>query len=153
MRESQNIEIQNFLPHRPPMLMIDNLILITAENSKTKFRVKDDCVFVESKKLQEVGLIENAAQTCSTIAGQTFFDKDDTEGKSNKLVGFISAIKTVAIYDLPSVNEEIETKADLIAKFDAESYSICTMNCTTSNKNKKIADFTMNLFIQEIEKN
>lgn len=140
------------MPHRLPMLMIDELVLINTESARTKFRIKDDCIFVKSRKLQEVGLIENAAQTCSTIVGQSFFDKDDIDGKSNKVVGFISAIKNVAIYDLPSVNEEVETEANLIAKFDTDSYSICTMSCTTSSENKKIADFTMNLFIQEIEK-
>lgn len=135
------------------MLMVDELVSISNEKVSTKYKVKPNCIFLQDAKMQEAGLIENAAQTCSVIVGQSFFDKDDTEGKSNKLVGFISAIKSVEIYDLPLTNDEIITESNLIAKFDTDSYTICTMNATTSNKNKKIADFTMNLFIQEVDEN
>lgn len=149
MTTKQNIDIKNFLPHRLSMLMVDELVFIDNENVSTKFFIKSNCVFVHNEKMQEAGLIENAAQTCSAIVGQNFFDKDDTEGKSNKLVGFISAIKNVSIHDLPSVNDEIITESNLVAKFDTDSYTICTMNCETKVNNEKIADFVMNLIIQE----
>lgn len=132
------------------MLMVDELVAVNNENVITKFTIKPNCIFLQDGKMQETGLIENAAQTCSAIVGQSFFDEDDAEGKSNKLIGFISAIKTVSIYDLPSVHDKIITTSNLIAKFVADSYTICTMSCEISNKNKKIADFTMNLFIQEV---
>ncbi len=132
------------------MLMVDEVVSIDDENVTTKFEIKSDCIFVENGKMQEVGLIENSAQTCSAIVGKSYFDEDDTQGHSNKLVGFISAIKSVNIYDLPAVGDEITTHSDLISKFDAENYTICTMNCETQNKGEKIAEFVMNLFIQEV---
>lgn len=133
------------------MLMVDELTTINAETANTSFLIKKDCIFVKNNKLSEAGLIENAAQTCSAISGQFFFDNDDLDGKSNKIVGFISAIKKTEIKTLPSVNDEIITKSILITRFEADDYSICTMDCKTYNKEVNIANFTMNLFIQEVK--
>ncbi len=130
--------------------MVDKLVSIDEENVTTKFLIKPNCIFVGNGKMQESGLIENAAQTCSSIVGKGYFDEDDTQGNSNKLVGFISTIKSASIYDLPSVSDEIITSSKLISKFAAENYTICTMSCETQNNNVKIADFVMNLFIQEV---
>ncbi len=132
------------------MLMVDKLVSIDDENVTTKFLIKPNCIFVGNGRMQESGLIENAAQTCSTIVGKNYFDKEDTEGNSNKLVGFISAIKSASICDLPSVNDEIVTSSKLISKFASENYTICTMSCEVQNNGEKIADFVMNLFIREV---
>lgn len=133
------------------MLMVDDLINIDNQTVETSFKIKKEYVFTNSltNKFCEVGLIENAAQTCSIIVGQNFFDKDDTEGKSKQVIGFISGIKSLEIHSLPSVNDIIITKSNLISKFDAGSYIICTMQCKTEVDNTTIANFTMNLFIQE----
>lgn len=131
------------------MLMVDELIYIDDEKVETLFCIKPDCVFVNNNIFVEAGLIENAAQTCSAIVGKGYFDDDDLEGKNNKLIGFISAIKTTNIYKLPSANDKIVTKSNLISKFDAGSYTICTMDCEISIASTIIADFVMNLFIQE----
>lgn len=132
------------------MLMVDDLITISNNNVEACLTIKQNCIFVSNNKFSETGLIENAAQVCSAIVGQNFFDKDDTQGKSRNLIGFISAIKSAYIYDLPSVNDKIYTKSNLISKFESDNYSICTMSCIISNKNIDIAKFTMNLFIQEV---
>ncbi len=132
------------------MLMVDEMLYIDCEKVITSFFIKPDCIFVENGKMQEVGLIENSAQTCSAIVGKSYFDEDDTQGHSNKLVGFISVIKSINIYNLPSVGDEIITHSNLISKFDADNYTICTMSCEIQNKGEKIAEFVMNLFIQEV---
>lgn len=147
---NNKINIQNFLPHREPMLMVDELITITNESAVTKFTINKNSIFVSGSRLSESGIIENAAQTCSCIVGKGFFDKDDTEGDSNNLIGFISAIKTAEIHRLPSVDELVTSKAELVNKFDAQDYIICTMNCKVNgNNNMLLAEFIMNLFIRE----
>lgn len=146
------VNIKNFLPHRSPMLMVDDLISIDNETVETTFKIRKDCVFTNNNTgfFCEAGLIENAAQTCSAIVGQNFFDKDDTEGINKQVLGFISGIKTLKINSLPSINDIIATKSNLISKFDAGSYIICTMDCKTYIHDNIIANFTMNLFIQEV---
>ena len=106
------ININNFLPHRAPMLMVDVLEEITATSVVSSFQITKDNVFVENNYFSEVGLIENAAQTCSSIVGQTFFLTNDNEIKENvKLVGFISGIKKANVFMLPLVNQTIKTSA------------------------------------------
>ena len=144
------IEIQKFLPHRNPMLMVTNLFYIDETSAKSEFVIKEKCVFVKDMILSETGLIENAAQVCSAIVGQGYFEDDDLEGVSNKLVGYISAIKKVEIFSLPKVGDSIITKASLISRLDTGSVTICSMNCSTYNNDQLIVDCTMNFLIHEV---
>jgi len=148
-----HIDIKNFLPHRAPMLMVDNLLSINDESVETNFLINSDCIFVNENVLSESGLIENAAQTCSAIVGKSFFDEEDTEGENNEVVGFISGIKSFNIIKLPSLKEIIITTANLISRFDAQGYSICAIKCTIKNENSVLAECEMNLFIQEVKLN
>ncbi|HBK71975.1 MAG TPA: ABC transporter permease [Flavobacteriaceae bacterium] len=132
------------------MLMVDGMYNVLAESVETSFEIKSDCIFVSDGKLTETGLIENAAQTCSAIVGKSFFDEDDTEGVSNELIGFISAIKSVQIYELPSLNQTIITKANLVSRFDSDSYSICAIKCVIKSGAVLLAESEMNLLIQEV---
>lgn len=132
------------------MLMVDGMYNVLAESVETSFEIKSDCIFVSDGKLTETGLIENAAQTCSAIVGKSFFDEDDTEGVSNELIGFISAIKSVQIYELPSLNQTIITKANLVSRFDSDSYSICAIKCVIKSGAVLLAESEMNLLIKEV---
>lgn len=146
-----HIQIQNFLPHRKPMLMVDIILTLTKEDVKTTFKITNDNVFVENGFFLEAGLIENAAQTCSSIVGQTFFLDESGNIKENvKLVGFISGIKKVTINALPKVGDTITTTASLLSKFDSEHYSICNMSCKTSCEGNEIVEAEINLMIQQV---
>ena len=146
------IHINDFLPHREPMLMVDVLEEITATSVISIFNIKEDNVFVYQNYFSEVGLIENAAQTCSSIVGQTFFLTADNEVKENvKLVGFISGIKKATISMLPMVNQTIKTFATLVSRFDSDQYSICTMKCETFQEENLLLEAEINLFIQEVK--
>ena len=145
-----NIEIQNYLPHRKPMLMVDWILEINNEEVKTVFEIKPDNVFVENNFFAEVGLIENAAQTCSSIVGQSFFLEGDYEERSDvEVIGFISGIKRVTVFELPQVGSSIYTNAVLSSRFDTDDYIVCTMTCTTFCEEKKLFEAEINLFIQE----
>ena len=146
------ININNFLPHREPMLMVDVLEEITSNSVISIFKIKEDNVFVAKNYFSEVGLIENAAQTCSSIVGQTFFLSADNEVKENvKLVGFISGIKKATVSTLPKVNQTIKTSAILVSRFDSDEYSICTMKCQSFHDENILLEAVINLFIQELK--
>ena len=146
----RNLDITKFLPHRAPFLMVDHLLSIDDEHVSTSFKINPDCVFVNDNVFNEVGLIENAAQTCSSIVGKSYFEDDDLEGDGTKLIGFISAIKKVSIYNCPKIGETIISNANLKSRFDSDHYSICTLECTISSSNKELLSCELNLFIQEI---
>lgn len=146
------LDIAKFLPHRKPFLMVDHVLSIDDDHVATSFKINADCIFVKDNCFNEIGLVENAAQTCSSIVGKSYFDDDDLEGEGNKLIGFISAIKKVTIKSCPKVGETIISKAQLISRFDTSEYSICTISCTISCNNKELLSCEMNLFIQEVPK-
>ena len=146
------ININDFLPHRAPMLMVDFLIEISATSVTSVFEIKVDNVFAENNYFSEVGLIENSAQTCSSIVGQTFFFTADNEVRDDvKLVGFISGIKKASVFMLPKVNDTIKTFATLVSRFDSDDYSICTMKCETFQEENLLLEAEINLFIQEVK--
>lgn len=145
-----NIDISNFLPHRKPMLMVTCVTEIDEDSVSTQFHISKDCIFLKDGNLSETGLIENAAQAASAVVGQSYFEKDDLEGNGNKLVGYISAIKKVEIFELPKVDDIITTKARLISRFDTGSVTMCSIQAESFLDQKLIVSSTMNFLIHEV---
>lgn len=145
-----NIDISNFLPHREPMLMVSSVLEIDDDSLATQFHILEDCIFLKDGKLSETGLIENAAQAASGVVGQTFFEKEDLAGTGNKLVGYISAIRKIEIFQLPSLGETIVTKAKLLSRFDTDEMTMCSLEAETFLGGKLIVSSTMNFLIHEV---
>ncbi|AIG31003.1 ABC transporter permease [Flavobacterium psychrophilum] len=144
------INIKNYLPHRKPMLMVDMILIMDDEKVETIFEIKGDNIFIQKNTFIEAGLIENAAQTCSSIVAKDYFVDENNEDKSGvDVVGFISAIKTLKIHKLPEVGSTIKTISTLVSKFVTDDYSLCTMSCKTFNNEELLLEGEINLFIQE----
>ena len=94
MESLQNtIAIQDYLPHRKPMLMVDLILELNDHEVKTVFELKADNLFVENGFFAESGLIENAAQTCSSIVGQTFFlDENQNVKQDVQVIGSVNIL-------------------------------------------------------------
>lgn len=146
----ENIDISKFLPHRKPMLMVTFVLEIDENSVSTEFKISEDCIFLKNDQLSETGLIENAAQAASAVVGQSYFEKNDLEGKGNKLVGYISAIKKVQIFGIPKVGKTLITKAKLISRFDTGAVTICSLETETFLAEKLIVSSTMNFLIHEV---
>lgn len=132
------------------MLMVDLILNIDANFVETTFLIKEDNIFVQNNFFIEAGLIENTAQTCSSIVGKKyFFDEDGTENENVNVIGFISALKNVKIHSLPKVGDTIITKADLVSKFAGDDYTLCTMSCQSSVEDQLLLECEINLFIQK----
>ena len=151
MVDVRKLDISKFLPHRPPFLMVDKVLSIGEEHVLTSFEIKPDNLFVENNLFNEVGLVECAAQTCSSIVGKSYFDDDDLEGKGTKLIGFISTIKKVNLYACAKVGSTIKADAKLVSRFDADDYTICTLSCKITDSTKELLSCEMNLFIREVK--
>lgn len=144
------IDIKEYLPHQAPMLMVDNYVYIDNQQVETIFKIKKDNIFVANNVFTEAGLIENAAQTCSSIVAQSYFiDENNQEIKDVVVIGFISAIKSIKIHNLPKVGDTLTTKAVLLSKFITDDYSLCTLGCQTFHKEKLLLEGEINLFLQE----
>ncbi|PHQ62178.1 MAG: ABC transporter permease [Maribacter sp.] len=132
------------------MLMVNDITYIDVDSVTVEFNIVPNCIFVKNNILSETGLIENAAQACSAIVGQRFFEDDDLEGEGNKVIGYISTIKKVEIFQLPKVNETLVTKAKLISRYDIGETSICTVAGSTFRNDDLIVNCTLNFLIHEV---
>lgn len=144
------VDIQNHLPHRAPMLMVDLILDIDSNFVETTFLIQKDNIFVDNDIFIEAGLIENTAQTCSAIVGKKyFFEEDGTENENVNVIGFISALKNLKIHSLPKTGDTIITKANLVSKFVGDDYTLCTMSCQSLLEDKILLECEINLFIQK----
>jgi predicted hotdog family 3-hydroxylacyl-ACP dehydratase len=99
-----NQPIINFIPQRPPMVMIDTLIQSTDKTATTSLTILPSNIFVEDNYLRESGLIENIAQTAAAMVGHECMVRNVPVP-----VGFIAAVKDLKINALPQVNSTIQT--------------------------------------------
>ena len=150
-KETSNpVDIKKYLPHRAPMLMVDMILEMDDEKVETFFEIKEDNIFLKNGFLTESGLVENMAQTCSSVVAKDYFIDENKNDKTGVyVVGFISGIKTLKIHSSPKVNDVIFTKAVLVSKFITDSYSLCTMKCESFNKDELLLEGEITLFIQE----
>ncbi|GGG35385.1 ABC transporter permease [Bizionia arctica] len=146
-----HLDIKKFLPHRPPFLMVDHVLTIDDEHVSTSFTIKPECIFNEDGVFNEAGMIENAAQTCSSIVGKSYFDEGDLEGNSTKLIGFISAIKKINIHGLAKVGKTITTKAYIKSRLNTDQFTMCAIECYITEDHKELLSCEINLVIQEVK--
>lgn len=141
------IDIRRFLPHRKPMLMVDEIIRLNDEEITTTLKILDDNIFIENGALSEIGILENAAQTSSGIIGGPYFElnKDD---ESYSVQGYISKIKNVEIFNLPLLNKTLITHGRLISSHPVSDFFNCDMICETYCDDIKIAQSSFNLIIR-----
>ena len=96
--------IENYIPHRFPFIMIDNLLIVNQEYFESDFRIDENNILVKNNFFQEAGLIENIAQTCAASFG--FLGKEKNEKPK---IGFIGAISRLVLFELPPGNSKITT--------------------------------------------
>jgi 3-hydroxyacyl-[acyl-carrier-protein] dehydratase len=96
--------ITDYIPHRAPFIMVDNLVQVTKERFESDFYIAEDNVLVKDGFFQEGGLIENIAQTCAASFG--FIDR---AGDGEPAIGFIGAVSRLQLFDLPAAGHKINT--------------------------------------------
>ena len=97
-------QIADFIPHRNPFVMVDNLITVNQDCFESDFIIEEDNILVHAGFFEESGLIENIAQTCAAGFGYL-----DHEKQSAPKIGFIGAISKVEVFELPLTHSRITT--------------------------------------------
>jgi len=97
------------IPQKPPMVMVDRLIGITANTTETALLIREDNIFCEQGRFTEAGLIENMAQTAAAGAGAA-----QADARAEPKRGFIGGIRNLKICELPKTGKEINTRATVI---------------------------------------
>jgi predicted hotdog family 3-hydroxylacyl-ACP dehydratase len=97
--------ILKFIPQRPPMVMIENLILAEEKKTISSLTILPENIFCENGVLKEPGLIENMAQTAAAGSGYKSISKQQKPPE-----GFIGGIRNLVINALPEIGQVIRTE-------------------------------------------
>lgn len=134
--------ILNYIPQRPPMVLVSRIYKCDPQSVITGFDIKDSCVFVKDNRLQEPGIIENMAQTAAAMAGYEAVSKN-----TKPVVGFIGNIKNLGIHFLPEQNTELIT--EVVTKTQVMNVSL--VDARSYSGNQLVASCEMKIFLQDSE--
>ncbi|HLF51088.1 hypothetical protein [Flavobacterium sp.] len=104
--------VENLIPQKFPFVMVDKLLMFSENEITAGFTVPENNIFVKDGIFQEAGLIEHMAQSVALYTGYEYFLKQEPAP-----TGYIGAIKTIEILQLPKLGEEIETTVTILHEF------------------------------------
>jgi 3-hydroxyacyl-[acyl-carrier-protein] dehydratase len=107
---TQEERILQLIPQKPPFVMVDSLLEYTHLTGKMAFTIPEDNLLVKDGIFSEPGLIEHMAQSMSLHRGYRGF----LEGLDKPQTGFIGAIKTVEIFELPAAGTILTTYVEIL---------------------------------------
>lgn len=131
--------ITDYLPQRPPVVMIDSLLEADAGHTVSALTVEEDNIFCEEGIFTESGLVENIAQTAA--AGVGYICK--TEGKPVPL-GFIASIRDLSVSALPEKGSLLITET---VNLD-EVMGVSIVRGTVKRGDEVIAGCEMRIFVK-----
>jgi 3-hydroxymyristoyl/3-hydroxydecanoyl-(acyl carrier protein) dehydratase len=104
--------ILEFIPQRPPMVMIDSLLSCDEKQAVSQLTVRRDNFFLNSKGFTASGLMEAMAQTAAARTG--YLMKNQPEGANKKPpVGVIGSIKNFRLYFQPGIGSVIKITVEI----------------------------------------
>lgn len=134
------IDIQELLPQRPPILMVDRLLSADDKRAETELLVRSDNIFVENGKLKAYAIIENMAQTC---AAQLGYADVYVNGKKDVRIGYIGAVKRMHVETSPLVGETLHTRMEILEDFG--DMKIVTAESFVAGRRIAVAELTIAL--------
>jgi len=136
----QKSDVLQFIPQRPPIVMVDGLLSTDNERSESFFQLTKENILCSEGYFSEAGLIENLAQTAALKAGF------DARQKNEEVkVGFIGAVKNLKIYQLPADNQKLKTTLTVKHNFG----NISIIKGETRTEDKLLAEAELSIFTAE----
>ena len=134
------VDIQELLPQRPPILMVDRLLSADDKRAETELLVRTDNIFVENGTLKAYAIIENMAQTC---AAQLGYADIYVNGKKDVRIGYIGAVKRMHVETSPLVGETLHTRMEILEDFG--DMKIVTAESFVAGRRIAVAELTIAL--------
>ena len=128
---SEHRDILAYLPQRPPFLFIDTIEELSEKNARTRYTISENCPLLSDGILPLAGLMENAAQTCSVIAGNR--------------IAYLGAVKQMEMKRFPRVGEILQTEAVV----RQQMLNISLIECTTRVQDETVAVTTLKIATME----
>lgn len=133
-------EILQYIPQRPPIVMVSSLLEANDISAQTTLFISDDNIFVKNGLFTEPGIVEHIAQSAALQAGYGFVQA----GKSVP-IGYIAAIKGLTIHRLPSVRNELKTHVSIVNRV----MNVTLVQAKVLVENQLIATCEMRVFIKD----
>ena len=89
-------EIENLIPHRGPMRLIDTILTVDRKQAVTRATVKESWPLFAEKAVSPIVLVELAAQTAGVCIGWN--EKMNTDGPETRAAGWLVGIKQARFY-------------------------------------------------------
>ncbi len=131
-------DIITLIPQRPPFVMVDELLWNNERAACTSFQVEAGNIFVENGGFTEPGLVENIAQTAAARAGYVARLSDQPVQ-----VGYIAAIKNLAIYALPQLKDQLITEVTELSRV----FNVLLVKGRITCRESLLAECEMKIFI------
>jgi predicted hotdog family 3-hydroxylacyl-ACP dehydratase len=131
-------ETLNLIPQRPPFVMVGELLSANEKEASSTFYISDENVLTDEGVFTEAGIIENIAQTAALHAGYMVAELDETTPQ-----GMIGGIKNLEIYNLPRINDTINTTISV----EHEVFNAKIINGVVTLNENVIAECEMKVFL------
>lgn len=142
-------DITAWIPHRPPIVLLDEIIAVETNWTQTAFRICEDSLFVANGVFSEMGLLENIAQTSFIFLKKMFADQQDSLwGAEVESLGYISNITELSVYRLPAVGSRIYTRTENELVFTSDFLKICNISGTVSVQDEVLMTANMKMVLQ-----
>lgn len=156
----KNREIASLIPHREPMVLVDQVLSMEDFEIITSYRIKADNIFLEKQGndqnqfFSEMGLLENVAQT-SYLFIRLYFEKQYTDKEppasvlsSGSELGFISGIQHLEIFGLPAIGDTISTQTRTTLDYTSDFLKICSIEGTVRINERVLLSTTMKMLLK-----
>ena len=105
-------EIQNLIPQRPPMVMIDCLVDCDEKYAVSMLEIREDNIFTGKNGFTPAGMLEAMAQTAAARTGYLLQNSGSEQNKKPP-VGVIGSIKNFRLYFEPPVGSLITMTVEI----------------------------------------
>lgn len=133
-------DITEYIPQRPPIVMISRLLEAGEKNIRTELDIAEDNVFVEDGKLMAPGLVENIAQTAAARIGYVAKQQNVPVP-----LGFIGAIQHLEIIEHPAASTTVQTEIVI----EHEVFNATVVKGTVKQHGKLLAQCDMKIFVSQ----
>jgi len=138
-------EIENLIPHRGPMQLIDTIVSVDRKQAVTRTTVKEGWPLFSGNAVSAIVLVELAAQTAGVCIGWN--EKMKTGGPKTKAEGWLVGIKKARfLIEKISLDTRITTHSGIHLVVD--NYK--EIAATASINQKPIAEIYLQILQKEI---
>lgn len=135
-----DLTLEDLLPHRGPMLLIEKVLQVDATHALTLSRVAQSWPMADEKGVHPLLLIELAAQSAGVCNG---WDRIQTRGLDSEKMGWLVGIKKTEIFiEYLPFGGEIITSAENSYKFE----NLREVSCEQRMGDTIIGKSTLQLF-------